>query len=145
MWNELDKLEQAVEREMKLISQLPESRPSMTTMERLRRTVRNETVHYRTQQRTLSGLRNWGGIAAAVALAIGLTFGTTTSRDVADASPEQVLADWATAWDESHDRLTNVFDETWSLADGTSDLDDAGEIDELFESWDTALDQFDSL
>lgn len=144
MAGEFDRLERAVEQDMRLLGDLPEIAPSAGCLERLRAAVGVEAARATRRRRQLVLLRAWGGVAAAVLFAVALASSVRTQRVTTPADPEAVLADWTTAVEESTQRIAGLLDNGWIHGDFGVD-EDASDVDDLLRSLEQSFSEFESL
>lgn len=142
--DDLDNLEQQVEREMQLLRHLPPAEPDAACVARVQAAVERETIGVRRKRRNLTVLRSALGLAAALALAVLLTNRSLPTAAPDGGSPEATIAEWAAAWDESSTRVGEL------LADGLVSGSPAGTsteqmLDDVLESLDRSLSQLEAL
>lgn len=143
MSTDFRELERTVEQEMGLLHALPAAAPRPERLARIQAAVVAEAGRLGLRRRT------WrlAGVGTAAAAAILLMFGWRTfSRravETAAPDPEAVLAEWATALDESNDRLASLLEGDWTRVEPTAN-DDA-EFDELLRGLDESFERFDTL
>lgn len=144
MNGELDRLQHETARDMELLRALPACAPRRACVERIKQAIAAEAARVTRTQRRLDLLRGWGGAAAALLLAV--LFATTTSpKPPISVDPEAALDEWASAWDESSGHLTSLLDGGWIDGAFGNGYDNGAEVDELFESLDQTLDQFEAF
>ncbi len=138
MQQDLNNLEQLVEREMHLLRGLPDVQPAPQCVARVTAAVLDESARLARRRRWLR-LIPYATAAAAAILLAAITVVPARPARVSVADPDRALARWQTALDETRDRLRNVA-EGWTPAEGQ-----VGEDAEL-DGWQRGLDTaFESL
>lgn len=138
MGEEFDKLERLIDRELRRLPAIESPAPGAERIARVRETVAREASRLGVRLRRLSLLRSVGGVAAAIVLAVLIGFPMGPS-----ASPEDdaatLLSEWARAVEDSSDRVAVLLSDGW-MPNGTDEVgDETGELQELLESLDQAL------
>ncbi len=142
MSNDISQLERRVEREMAALRALPDIQPGRACIERVQAAVIAAGARNSGWGPWPWQARPWIGAAAALVLAIGWVTQTPPATPV---DPETLLADWASAWEESSERLVVVLDEGWLFGAGDDGVDEDAELDDLFQGLDQSFDRFEAL
>jgi hypothetical protein len=143
MSSEFDNLSRAIERDARLLDVLPEVAPSATGLERVRAAVAAEARDIGLRRRRFAALRLWGGVAAALLLAVGLTWMQPATSGFNGSDPDELVGEWAEAWEESTQSLTGLLDGGWIYGDFGED--DETLLDDYFDSLDQSLQKLESL
>lgn len=142
MADDLNKLEQAVERDMDLLCPLPAALPRPEFVAQVCAAVVAEAVRAGRHRRLWRFAR--GGLAAAAVVLMSVEIATRLRPAVRPVlSGESELAAWAAAVDESGARWARLVETGWS-SDEPGSYEDA-ELDETFRSLEQSFEQFESL
>lgn len=151
MKNGVEQLERTVDRELSEFAHaLDVSAPDPDVLAKVRSTVRAEAIHIR--RRTVRRHRLVGALAAAAALLIAIGLKTPSPATVADpleivyadADPAELLEEWIDANYESSERFSALYNQTWSLTDLDSDVDEA-DIESSLDDLERSFESFESL
>lgn len=139
MERDLQQLEQHVERELQLLTRLPDVAPRPERVAQIRTRVLQAAAAQQRQIRWHRRGRRGVAVAAAVALSFGLMSDAErgVSSDVND--PQRVVTQWAVALEESSEQLSEAALVGWW--DGDDDALDVPELDEYLDSLDTTMEQ----
>ncbi len=144
MSTELDKLNADVERQMRLLDRLPAVEPGSECVEHVRTLVANAARDARRRQEQWTVARTVSGLAAALALAVGLGNLPMVSPTVSGYEAEAELRQWTAALDETSEQVTALV-ELGTHVDGGEDWDYDNELDALFDTLERTLDDVESL
>jgi len=133
---EWDKLEQAVERQAALLDRLRTPEPTAALLATVQAAVRHEAERVRQRERTWRGIRRVITVAAAVLLVAVLYRAPTAGP--AQRGPSATFTEWAEAFEESHDRVTELVSDSWIRDDWSSDRDETG-LEDLYDSLEQSL------
>ncbi len=123
MREDLNKLEQLVEREMHLLTLLPEVQPGPGSLARVTATVLSESARLARRRRWLRLIPYATAAAAAILLAVSFRVPARPMR-ASGADPDRALESWVVALDETRDRLRGAA-EGWSGTEGQAGADAA--------------------
>jgi hypothetical protein len=140
---DLEKLGEAVEREMLVLHGLPPSKPRPECLALVKATVLAESVRV-VRRRHVLRLARIGGVAAAAAfLVAGWTFfhERPARHTVTDADAQ--VTQWAAALDESDRSLTRLTEYGWTHGEFSRDED--AESEGLLQSLDQSFEHFGAL
>ncbi len=140
MQQDLNNLEQLVEREMLLLRGLPDVQPAPRCVARVTAAVLDETARLVRRRRWLRLIPYATAAAAAILLAVITVVPARPSRALST-DPDRALATWQIALDETRTRLHNAA-EGWSPAEGQAG--DEGELDGWQRGLDTAFESLQS-
>ena len=143
MNGEMDKLAEAVEREMDLLRALPPVVARPEVVERIKSAVVVEARRWSRSRRMLRFAEVGVSVAAAVLFAVGLAMGTRPAAEPLD--PDRTLTAWAAAFDESGHRLTRLLDSGWVGNEYGNGSDEETELDDIFRSLDQSFDRLENL
>ncbi len=144
MADELEHLEQTVEREMGLLRALPAEPLGHLCLEHVQAAVAREAARLARTGRGLRVARAGLGLAAAVLLALTWWGLWSASPGSIAPDPERLFGEWATAVDESSHRVAGVLEEGWVYSRANPAGDEA-ELDDFFYGLDQSFDQFEAL
>lgn len=143
MSDELDKLEQTVEQEMKLLTGLPSVAPRPECLARIKVAVVAEAQRQARRQRVVRWTGAGVGVAAVVALVVGLMFFERPAAHRPASDPGKAFNEWAAAVDESTAHFAKLLAGGGSSA--TVSDEEGSQIDELFQGLDESLQHFANL
>ena len=142
MTDKLKRLEERVEREMRLLRGASDPELDAEQAQRIKAAIRREALRLQAPAGFVALPRagRWLAAAAAIVLAFGLGWQTQplpTSTPVGDAG--ELLSDWGTALDRSAAVAASLVSEPWLPDDWISPADVSGELDALLEGFDRAF------
>lgn len=140
MTEPLHELESAVERDMRMLRALPETKPDPACMERVHQAVAAESERVGRRWRRPGVWRGIAGLAAAAVLVGALVVAPGGAPSIQGAP---LPGGWADAWDSSSERLVGLLDGGWIHAD--YGLQEDEDLETMFQSLDQTLEQLDTL
>lgn len=141
----LDNLQRAVEREMSLLDALPPVEPSAACVQRVQAAVLTLARAGDHRRNVLRLARYATGVAAAIALAVGLAAPASPTITPGTADADLVLGEWAAAWEDSSTRLVNLIDDGWITTGFGGATDDSAEVDDYLDGLDQLFSTFEAL